>query len=182
VVISENLADGRGDHLDRADRFLRLQSAARDLDADLVGGLRGLGGQCFHFLRDHRDIRGPLRHARAASIVALSASKLVCSATEVINLMTSPMRLAACEQCVDAGIGFIGCRTALAAIELDSWTCCEISRTEIASSSVAEGRPTDVVGGVFGGIGDHGGEPRGVAGVVAERARGAFQLARCRRQ
>jgi hypothetical protein len=38
----------------------------------------------------------PASPARAASIVALSASRLVCSAIAVISLTTSPMRPAAC--------------------------------------------------------------------------------------
>src|SRR4051812_29568437 len=80
----------------------------------------------------------PASPARAASIVALSASRLVCSATEVISLITSPMRLAACDSALMRESVSSAWRTALAAIELDSCTCWEISRTEIASSSVAE--------------------------------------------
>src|SRR5262249_15762654 len=42
----------------------------------------------------------PASPARAASIVALSASRLVCSAIDVISCVTSPMRLAACASLV----------------------------------------------------------------------------------
>ena len=38
---------------------------------------------------------GPASPARAASMVAFSASRLVCSAIVVINWVTSPMRFAA---------------------------------------------------------------------------------------
>src|ERR1044072_4442140 len=41
----------------------------------------------------------PASPARAASIVALSASRLVCSAIARISLMTSPMRLAPLDSC-----------------------------------------------------------------------------------
>ena len=64
----------------------------------------------------------PASPARAASIVALSASRLVCSAIAVISLTTSPMRLAAADSSVMRASVFSACVTASAAILLDSCT------------------------------------------------------------
>lgn len=78
-------------------------------DADFVGGLGGLA-------------------PRAASIVALSAGKVVCSATEVISLIASPIRVVACDSALIRASVSSACCTALAAMRLDSWTCAEIPR------------------------------------------------------
>jgi hypothetical protein len=63
-------------------------------DGDLVGRLRGLAGQRFDLGGDHRKAAAG-SPARAASMVAFSASRLVCSAIAVISLTTSPISCAA---------------------------------------------------------------------------------------
>ena len=79
----------------------------------------------------------PASPARAASIVALSASRLVCSAIAVISLTTSPMRLAACDSAVMRASVFSACATASDAILLNSLTWRAISPTDEVISSVA---------------------------------------------
>ena len=65
-----------------------------DLGADLLGRLRGLSGEIFHLLRHHSETL-PASPARAASMVALRASRLVWPAISLISPTTSPMRLVA---------------------------------------------------------------------------------------
>src|ERR1700741_2045243 len=72
----------------------------------------------------------PASPARAASIVALSASRLVCSAMAVMSLTTSPMRLADRDNCPMQASVFSACRTASPAMRADSCTCRLISLTE----------------------------------------------------
>src|SRR6478735_350124 len=76
--------------------------------------------------------------ARAASMVALSASKLVCSAMVLISSTTSPMRLAAFDNWLTRSLVVRAWSTASLAIRADSCTCLEISLTDEDSSSVAE--------------------------------------------
>ena len=87
------------DLLDGGDRVLRRRLHAGDLRADLVGRLGGLRGER---LTSWATTAKPLpaSPARAASMVALSASRLVCSAIAVMSLTTSPMRPAACDSSV----------------------------------------------------------------------------------
>ncbi len=62
-----------------------------DLLGDLLGRLGGLARQRLHFGGDDRKPR-PASPARAASMVALSASRLVCAAMVLIRPTTSPIR------------------------------------------------------------------------------------------
>ena len=88
--------DGAADLLDGGDRILRRGLHAGDLRADLLGRLGGLRGE--RLTSDATTAKPrPASPARAASMVALSASRLVCSAIAVISLTTSPMRPAACD-------------------------------------------------------------------------------------
>jgi hypothetical protein len=80
----------------------------------------------------------PASPARAVSIVALSASRLVCSATEIMSLTTSPMRPAACYSSAMRASVFSACLTTSAAIVLDFCTWRAISLTEPANSSEAD--------------------------------------------
>src|SRR5229473_6620452 len=59
-----DLADGRADHFDRADRLLRRGLHARDLDANFVGGLGGLTGQRLDLLGDHGEAAAGFAGAR----------------------------------------------------------------------------------------------------------------------
>ena len=61
----------------------------------------------------------PASPARAASIVALSASRLVCSAIAVISFTTSPMRPAACDSSLMRPSVCCACFTASLAIRLE---------------------------------------------------------------
>ncbi len=76
--------------------------------------------------------------ARAASIVALSARRLVCSAMSVISFTTSPMRPAARVSSAIRASVFSACATASSAMRDDSCTCRLISPTELISCSVAD--------------------------------------------
>ncbi len=93
----------------------------------------------------------PASPARAASMVALSASRLVCSAIAVISFTTSPMRPAACDSSVMRASVFSACFTASPAMRLDSCTCRLISVTEAVISSVARGDRLDIGRGLLGG-------------------------------
>src|SRR6516164_5060975 len=79
----------------------------------------------------------PASPARAASIVALSASRLVCAATAWINLSTSPIFCAAfARACMVARVLSASC-TAAPATVADSPTLRPISLIEALSSSAA---------------------------------------------
>ena len=80
----------------------------------------------------------PASPARAASIVALSASRLVCSAMSVIRRTTSPMRPAASLSSLTVALVRSASLTALPAIAFDCATWRSISVTEAASSSAAD--------------------------------------------
>ena len=64
----------------------------------------------------------PASPARAASMVALSASRLVCSAMSVMSLMTSPMRPAASSSSMTAALVASASFTALVAMAFDCAT------------------------------------------------------------
>ena len=87
-----------------ATEVLRRRLHAGDLRADLVGRLRGLGGELLDLGATTAKPR-PASPARAASMVALSASRLVCSAIAVISFTTSPMRPAACDSSLMRRVG-----------------------------------------------------------------------------
>jgi len=72
----------------------------------------------------------PASPARAASIVALSASRLVCAATDEISCTTSPIRVAAAVRSVSRASAFLTCVTASFAIWLDRSTCLAMVPTE----------------------------------------------------
>ena len=76
--------------------------------------------------------------ARAASMVALSASRLVCAAIEWISLTTSPIFSAPVESTCTVALVRSASPTALLAISLERATWREISVTELDSSSAAE--------------------------------------------
>src|SRR5947209_9552616 len=80
----------------------------------------------------------PASPARAASIVALSANRLVCSAMVVISLVTSPIRLAASDSSAMRASVRVAWSTASVAMRLESSTCRPISLMEVVISSVAE--------------------------------------------
>ena len=80
----------------------------------------------------------PASPARAASMVALRASRLVCSAIAVMSLMTLPIRPAAFDNSPMRASVFSACFTACWAMLLDSCTCRLISPTDEVISSVAE--------------------------------------------
>ena len=120
----------------------------------------------------------PASPARAASMVALSASRLVCSAIAVISLTTSPMRLAASDNSPMRASVASACRTASPAILRDSSTCRLISRTDALSCSLARRHRLDVAGRLLGGFGHQRGQLlRGVR-RVGQALGGGFELGR----
>ena len=80
----------------------------------------------------------PASPARAASMVALSASRLVWPAMVLISSTTSPMLLAAFESSLTRSLVTRAWPTASVAIRADSCTWRLISVTEDESSSVAD--------------------------------------------
>ena len=76
------------------DRFHGLNDARRrhfnrgNLLRDVAGRLFGLRSECLDLLGDHGKAASGSAPARAASIVALSASKLVCAATSWMKWLT----------------------------------------------------------------------------------------------
>src|SRR5665213_4134670 len=124
----------------------------------------------------------PASPARAASMVALSANRLVCSATEVISLITSPIRLAACDSALIRESVSSAWVTALAAMRFGFLDLHRDLAHRTGELLGRRGHRLHFAGSLRRGIGDHAGKPRGVAGIVAQRARGAFQFVRCRRQ
>ena len=64
----------------------------------------------------------PASPARAASMVALSASRLVWPAMVLISSTTSPMRLAAFDSSLTRSLVLRGLPTASSAIRANSWT------------------------------------------------------------
>ncbi len=150
---ARDLADGLADFLDREHRFLSRFLHSRNIDGNLVGRLHRLARQRFHLGGDNGKPR-PASPARAGLMVALSASRLVCSAMAVISLTTSPILLRRHRQLVDTRIGRFGLRTA-AAQWLDPGTCRPISSlTEAESSSVAAATDRNVGRRLFGRAGD----------------------------
>src|SRR6266566_4928106 len=79
----------------------------------------------------------PASPARAASMVALSARRLVCSAIAVISLTTSPISCAARDSFPMRSSVASAWATAASAMRLDSLTWRPIWPTEVDSSSVA---------------------------------------------
>jgi hypothetical protein len=79
----------------------------------------------------------PASPARAASIVALRARRLVCSAMAVMSFTTSPMRCAACDRSAIRVSVSSAWPTAAVAIALASWTWRANSVTEAAISAAA---------------------------------------------
>jgi hypothetical protein len=110
---------------------------AGDPGADFLGRLGGLAASA---LTSWATTANPLpaSPARAASMVAFSASRLVCSATELMSLTTSPMRCAADDSSLMRASVSSACWTASPAIRLDCCTCRLISWIEAVISSVAE--------------------------------------------
>jgi len=64
----------------------------------------------------------PASPARAASMVALSASRLVWPAMVLMSSTTSPMRAAAFDNSPTRSLVVRACSTASLAIRADSWT------------------------------------------------------------
>jgi len=100
----------------------------------------------------------------------IEREKIGLLGTEVISLMTSPIRLAACDSALMRESVSSACLTALAAMRLDSWTGKNLAH-RMASSSVPSHR-LHVVGGVLEAL-----RPRWQAvwycRIVAQCTRGA---------
>lgn len=74
TALRASLSDGRY-------RLLGTALQRSDMGLDIARGLLGLAGQGSHFVGHHRETT-PALPARAASMAALSASRLVCSAMD----------------------------------------------------------------------------------------------------
>ena len=103
---SGHCGDGPPISIDRADGFFGRGLDAGNLAGDLPGGLGGLPGKGLHLGGHDRESLAGLA-ARAASIVAFSASRLVWPAMPLISSTTSPIRAAAFDQFADPRIGLL---------------------------------------------------------------------------
>ena len=75
----------------RFDRGLGIALDRFDLAADILSRLGRLFRQFLHFIGDYGETLASSSPARAASMVAFSASRLVCCAIDVITLITWPI-------------------------------------------------------------------------------------------
>ena len=122
----------------------------------------------------------PASPARAASMVALSASRLVCAAIVVISWVTSPMRLGRKRQFGDPRVGLFGL--------LDRLVGDPVGIRHLAADFVdgaghflrCRGDRLHVGGGLFRSRRDHRGEVLGCRAAVGQDNGGVFQFARCR--
>ena len=120
----------------------------------------------------------PASPARAASIVALSASRLVCSAIAVMSFTTSPMRPAACDSSLMRASVFFACCTASPAMRADSWTWRLISVTDEVISSAAEATDWTLVEASSEAAATEAGQLLGHFRGAGQRAGGGLELAR----
>ena len=119
--------------------------------------------------------------ARAASMVALSASRLVWAAIEWISLTTSPIFSAPVESACTVALVRSASPTALLAISLERATWREISATELDSSSAAAATVPTLFEALSRSRADGGGARAGVAGGRRHRLRGGLHAGRGRR-
>ena len=124
-----DFADGVLDGADRLDRAHGGALHAGDLRADFFGGAAVWPASALTSPATTAKPR-PASPARAASMVALSASRLVCSAMSVISLTTSPMRAAASSSSLTAYWCAPASLTALLAMAFDWATWRSISFTD----------------------------------------------------
>jgi hypothetical protein len=136
-AISEQPFDGAADLLDRSYRLLGGALDTGDLLADLAGAFAVCSASAFTSEATTAKPR-PASPARAASMVALSASRLVWPAMVLMSSTTSPMRAAAFDNSLTRSLVCGPARRPRLAIRADSWTWRLISLTEEDSSSVAE--------------------------------------------
>ena len=87
--IAQLLDSGR-DFFDGLNRSCRRLFDRHDVPRDFFGGLAGLGGKAFTSCATTAKPR-PASPARAASMVALSASRFVCAAMLLMRSLTSPI-------------------------------------------------------------------------------------------
>jgi len=132
-----DLLDGRGDAVDRLDRLLGGALDLRDAGADLLGGVRGLACQALDLRRTTAKPL-PASPARAASMVALSASRLVCSAMLEISSATCSICWAPSASARTIPSVRRALSTARAVIAVDCATWRLISLIEVDNSSAAE--------------------------------------------
>src|ERR1700686_5788388 len=101
-----NLADGRTDHLDRADRLLGRGLHARDLDADFVGRLGGLTGERLDLLGDHGEAAAGFAGARRLD-GGVEREKIGLLGDRGDQLDHIPDPVGGLRQRIDARVGFI---------------------------------------------------------------------------
>ena len=125
-----DFADGRGDRTDGADRVGGRALDRGDLRADLLGRLAVCSARFFTSEATTANPR-PASPARAASIVAFSASRLVWLAISLISLTTSPIRVASADRSCTVAFVRSASATALRATLADCATCRLISVIEL---------------------------------------------------
>ena len=163
----------RADLVDRRPRSRGWRPGSCAICArDLVGGLGGLGRRGPSPRWRPRRSRGPASPARAASMVALSASRLVWPAMLEISATTSPMRAAPSARASTRALVRRLLSTAPAAAA-EVWpTCWPISLAVAASSSVAAATAWTFCA-VSLAAAHHGGRlPVGALGIGRHRAGG----------
>ena len=147
-----DLGDDRADLADRRDRVLRVALDRLDLAADVLGGLAVLRASSLTSLATTAKPL-PASPARAASIVAFSASRLVCSAIEVMTLMTLPISAELAPSLATVVVGRLGDRDRLVATRAASVAFLAISRM-LAPISSAPAATAARCAHLLGGGGD----------------------------
>ena len=120
----------------------------------------------------------PASPARAASIVALSARRLVCSAISVISRTTSPIRLAAFASSEMRLSVFSACFTASIGIGAAFLHPARNLVDGGAHLFGGGGHRLDVCRCLFGCGGDHAGQVLRILGRAGQRAGGRFKIGR----
>ena len=134
-----DLADGAADLLDRGNQLLRRALHAGDVMRDIssVAFAVWLASDLTSEATTAKP--RPASPARAASMVALSASRLVCSAIAVISLTTSPISCAARDNLPMRAVGLLA--PAARRLPRSGWIrapACRSRRPRPTSSSVAD--------------------------------------------
>ena len=141
--IAQLLDSGR-DFIDGLNRSWRRLFDRHDVPRDFLGGLAGLWGKAFDLLGHHKP--RPASPARAASIVALRASRFVCAAMLLMRSLTSPISSTDAERLSTASVIAFASLVAWLAIVAEFATRVAICSIDWAISSAAVATiPTFVV-------------------------------------
>jgi hypothetical protein len=142
------LLDRHRDFLDRLNRSSRCLLDRYDVPGDLFGGLSSLCGKAYDLLGATTAKLRPASPARAASIVVLSASRLVCAAMLLMTSLTSPISSTDAERPLTASVIAFASLVAWPAMVAELATRATMCSIDCAISSAAR-----IIGGDDGFFG-----------------------------